>query len=498
MKLSVGQKVSTLALTAGLVITALVVSVRHEFSLIIASNTEVVTISSALQNHQEADMMHDALRSDVLAAQLAAINKDSAASDDVAADLAEHEKIFRASLAASKALPLNDTVRAELTAVEKPLNDYLAASRHLVETARTDTAAASAAMPQFMEAFSILEKRMAAISDTIEAGAHIVHEHSTTVATSFTRILWISAASALALLAALTFLISRSIPRPFLAIIEKLNDAAHANVSSADQVSHNSSALATASSEQAATLEETSASLEEISSVATRNAEAAQRAKDLARQAREAADQGTQGVTAMNAAMLDIKTSSDGIAKILKTIDEIAFQTNILALNAAVEAARAGEAGAGFAVVADEVRALAQRSAQAARETADKIEDSTRKSRRGAEVSEQISTSLSLIATKVREVDELVAEIATASSEQTTGIQQVNTAVSRMDEAVQLGAARAEEGAGVAQELSAQSILLQDSVTELARVVGGARKKSAAKSAADTRPAPAPLAPAAA
>ncbi|ATC66130.1 chemotaxis protein [Nibricoccus aquaticus] len=447
----------------------------------IASNTEVVTIASALQNHQQADMMHDALRSDVLAAQLAAINKDTAAADEVVADLFEHEKIFRDSLAASKALPLNDTIRAELTAVEKPLNDYLAASRHLVETARTDAAAANAAMPQFMEAFSMLEKRMAAISETIEAEALIVHEHSTTVANHFSRILWISATSALGLLAILTLIISRSIPRPFMAIIGKLNDASHANVSSADQVSQNSSALATASSEQAATLEETSASLEEISSVATRNAEAAQRAKDLARQAREAADQGTKGITAMNAAMLDIKTSSDGIAKILKTIDEIAFQTNILALNAAVEAARAGEAGAGFAVVADEVRALAQRSAQAARETADKIEDSTRKSRRGAEVSEQISTSLSQIATKVREVDDLVAEIANASSEQTTGIQQVNTAVSRMDEAVQLGAARAEEGAGVAQELSAQSILLQDSVTELARVVGGSRKSAAAK-----------------
>ncbi|MGC4072668.1 MAG: methyl-accepting chemotaxis protein [Nibricoccus sp.] len=421
-------------------------------------------------------MMHDALRADVLAALLAAAKHDTASADEVASDLAEHEKIFRNSLAANNALPLSENIRSALTAAAKPLAAYLASASHIAGLARQDEAAASAAMPEFMDSFSALEKRMAAISDKIEAEARATHEHSAAVEARFINVLWISAASALTLLAVLTFIISRSIPRPFLAIIARLNQAAQANVASSGQVSQNSTALATASSEQAATLEETSASLEEISSMAKRNAEAAQRAKELARQTRLAADTGAKGVASMNAAMADIKTSSDGIAKILKTIDEIAFQTNILALNAAVEAARAGEAGAGFAVVADEVRALAQRSAQAARETAEKIDDSTLKSRRGAEVSGQIATNLEQIAARVREVDEIVAEIATASSEQTTGLQQVNTAVSRMDETVQLGAARAEEGAGVAQELSAQSILLQDSISELARVVGGARK----------------------
>ena len=135
---------------------------------------------------------------------------------------------------------------------------------------------------------------------------------------------------------------------------------------------------------------------------------------------------------AMSSAMNDIKSSSDDIAKIIKTIDEIAFQTNILALNAAVEAARAGEAGAGFAVVADEVRNLAQRCAQAAKETASKIEDSVQKSTNGVEISAKVAISLQEIVSKTRQVDELAGEVATTSVEQSQGIEQVNTAVSHV------------------------------------------------------------------
>jgi hemerythrin-like metal-binding protein len=238
------------------------------------------------------------------------------------------------------------------------------------------------------------------------------------------------------------------------------------------QVTANSQALAEGASEQAASIEETSASLEEMSGMVKRNAENAQKANDSAKQARDAANSGAAQMGTMNAAMHAIKTSSDDIAKIVKTIDQIAFQTNILALNAAVEAARAGEAGLGFAVVADEVRALAQRSSQAAKETAAKIEGSISKTAQGVELSDKVAQSLAEILAKTRDVDELAAEVASASKEQSQGINQVNLAVGEMDKVTQRNAASAEESAAAAQELNSQVAALKQVADELLMLVG--------------------------
>jgi methyl-accepting chemotaxis protein len=236
--------------------------------------------------------------------------------------------------------------------------------------------------------------------------------------------------------------------------------------------------LADGSSEQAAALEETGASIEEMSSMTKRNAESAQQAKQVATEARTVVDAGASGMQRMTEAMAGIKTSSSEIAQIIKTIDEIAFQTNILALNAAVEAARAGDAGAGFAVVADEVRALAQRSATAAKETASKIEAALQKSEDGVRVSTEVSEMLTRIVGQVRRMDELVAEIASSSTEQSTGINQINETVSRMDRITQANAASAEESAAAAQELSSQSTNLQTLVDELQQLVGARHDKA--------------------
>jgi methyl-accepting chemotaxis protein len=281
----------------------------------------------------------------------------------------------------------------------------------------------------------------------------------------------------------LGILISQSIVRVLKRISASLSAGAEQTASAAGQVSGASQTLAEGASEQAASLEETSASLEEMASMTRRNAENAQSAKDLATQTRAAADAGAVDMQEMNEAMGAIKSSSDNIAKIIKTIDEIAFQTNILALNAAVEAARAGEAGMGFAVVADEVRNLAQRSADAAKETAAKIEDSIQKSGVGVELSAKVASRLEEIVTKARQVDELVAEIATASREQSQGIEQVNTAVTQMDKVTQGNAASAEESASASEELSAQAQTLKEAVAELLAMVGGANSHGTEKAA---------------
>ncbi len=319
--------------------------------------------------------------------------------------------------------------------------------------------------------------------------------HSASRGLSFTLIL--SAVAALSAIVA-GWLITRSISSRLRLMAAALGDGAVQVSAAAGQVSSSSQSLAGGASEQAASLEETSSSLEELSSMTKRNAEAAVAAKQLSGETRAAAETGNADMEAMRDAMNAIKTSSADIAKIIKTIDEIAFQTNILALNAAVEAARAGEHGAGFAVVAEEVRALAQRSATAAKETAAKIEDSIGKSEHGAVVSTKVAASLGIIVERARRVDELVAEISRASGEQNQGIGQINIAVSQMDKVTQSNAGNAEETAAAAEELNSQAASLKEVVHSLQTLIGGSAATAAAAApvAAPQRPErhPAPLA----
>ena len=283
----------------------------------------------------------------------------------------------------------------------------------------------------------------------------------------------------------LATLIIRSINSVLQAVTGALHEGATQTAAAANQVSASGQSLSEGASNQAASIEETNASMEEMSGMTRRTADNAAKMNDLAKAASTAAERGRGDMHALSAAMDAIKGSSDDIAKIIKTIDEIAFQTNILALNAAVEAARAGEAGQSFAVVADEVRNLAQRSAAAAKEISAKIEGAIGKTSQGVAISAKVATALDDIVAKARQVDGLAAEVAGASHEQTQGFEQINLAVGQMEKITQASAASAEESAAAAEELSAQAETMKEVVHELRGLVDGTRRREARPAAGD-------------
>jgi methyl-accepting chemotaxis protein len=322
--------------------------------------------------------------------------------------------------------------------------------------------------PLFSAQVAGVRKQVSDLQDAVGAAASANHQRNQALVFAL-------AVGGIVLGGVCAWWIGRSVSRPIAALAARLTSGASFTSNAAAQVSGASKAMADGSSRQAAALEESSASLEEMAGMTKANADHAQRAKQIANQARHAADTGTSDVKEMRTAMQAIVASSSEISKIIKTIDEIAFQTNILALNAAVEAARAGDAGLGFAVVADEVRALAQRSVQAARETAQKISDATARSEQGAQISERVAKSLDEITMRAREVDDIIGQIATASHEQSQGITQVTGAVADMDKVTQANAATAEQTSAAAAELDEQVAQLQRIVRELDVMVGGTK-----------------------
>ena len=339
---------------------------------------------------------------------------------------------------------------------------------------------------------------------------------------SFTMVLYVVSVICLAAIIGIALLMGRSIMAPLRAIfrglktfsvsefeltgkrlidvINGITQGSNQVSSAAEQVSQSSQMMAQGASEQASSLEEVSSSLEEMAamtrqntdnakqanSMATQNADNSRQATSMTGEMENAAKKCSEAAGRMSAANQKIKSSSDETAKIVKTIDEIAFQTNLLALNAAVEAARAGEAGKGFAVVAEEVRNLAQRSAEAAKNTSALIEESQQASGQGVQVSSEVAEMIDEIVGNVQKVNQIVTEvsvasdeqarllgeISTACEEQTQGIDQVNTAVSQLDQVTQSNASSSEESASASEELSAQAQQLNETILVLDDIVG--------------------------
>jgi len=254
--------------------------------------------------------------------------------------------------------------------------------------------------------------------------------------------------------------------------VQDLDQGAVQVASASQQVAASSQLVAQGASQQAASVEETSSATEEISAMTLKNADNLRAATELTVRTGEAIDEADRALTGMQTSMQEINTSCEKVGKIIRVIDEIAFQTNILALNAAVESARAGEAGMGFAVVADEVRNLAQRSAKAASETAGLIEESIAKSKQGRAHLDHVSGAIGKVTGSARQIASLVDGVKNGSAEQTRGIQSIASAMVRIEQVTQSSASSAEETAAVGQEMSAQANNLSDIVQRLHSMVG--------------------------
>ncbi|MBI5831551.1 MAG: hypothetical protein HZB16_04465 [Armatimonadetes bacterium] len=373
-----------------------------------------------------------------------------------------------------------DGIATQLASAAPGNEDHIASLRRDAKTAMAGLTAVS----QQRVALNEMNTRRAVVVDQVLAGANAIattgFDSMTKSATTTVSALRVSAfAISLALLlavavgVALAVTMSAGISRPLAGAIVRLQTSSEEVSSASTQMSEASQSMAAGASQQASSLEETSASLEEMSATTQQNADNAKQASHMANEARQAAEHGNAAMSQMVDVIGRISRSADETAAIIKTIDEIAFQTNLLALNAAVEAARAGDAGKGFAVVAEEVRNLAQRSADAAKNTAALIDQSQVNAHEGVDTSRAVAEALAQIASSVTKVTDLVDEVAAASREQAIGIGQVNIAVSQMEQVTQSVAAGAEETASGSEELSAQSHELREMVETLVNVVEG-------------------------
>jgi methyl-accepting chemotaxis protein len=487
-----------------LITGALSVYSKRKVDVALAANA---MLTSTLRNHSEADMMHDSLRGDVYEAVLAGQRHDTAHIKEVQKEFAEHAANFKKSIEANGNLAIDADIGTRLKSLQTPLEAYIRASEELIAIA-SDSEKALPKLEGFQQSFEALEKPMATLSDQIEALVKQRKQEVDDATRLSERIMIAVTALGVGLMSILGYLVLggvtgslRRVQRAvddlragsgdltyrlpplqgefgglstslnqFIGglhdIVSRVRDSAAAIRETAGQVEQGNRSLSARTESQAAGLEETASSMEQLTSTVKRNADSAGRANELAQSASQVATRGGETVRSVVTTMEGISESSRRIADIIGVIDSIAFQTNILALNAAVEAARAGEQGRGFAVVATEVRALAQRSAQAAKEIKALIQASVDQVDSGTRAVGDAGKTMEDIVASVKQVTNIISDISVASREQLGGIEQVNRAVTDMDTSTQQNAAMVEESAAAAEHMSNQA---QDLVAAVAR-----------------------------
>ena len=461
---------------------------------------------SALRNALEADMMHDAVRGDVLGILRATNLNDMKQYDEAVKDLEADGTWFREALEKNEALPLGTNIKEALARVKPKLADYLASGEKIAMLAKADFASANALVPEFQQTFLKLQDEQQKLFNLLESSHNdSIKDTDTVASTANNTVLFVMLIS---ILASLIFSIllakqvtgslrqalgmaarvarghlddrateSRSadetgqliaamneMRRSLANIVGQVRSGAQSVYATMDQIKVGNDSLSQRTEQQAATLEETAASTEELAATVRESAQDAREANQRATHAGDAAVRGGRIAAEAVQTMAEISASAKRIAEITSVIDGIAFQTNILALNAAVEAARAGEQGRGFAVVATEVRALAQRSADAAKEIKQLISASVAKVDSGAALVAQAGQAMQEIITAIGGVTELVSRVATTTQEQGQGIEQVNQAISQLDGVAQQNAALVEESSAAAESL-------RDEVRALTQVV---------------------------
>jgi len=510
--------------------------------------------TALLRNHMTADMMHDAIRGDVLSV----LRATSAGDLDVAANrqaLAKDSAALRKALAADAAYADAPTISAQAIRIKPLVDAYIATAERIADAAATDPARATALLPGFLQAFETLEGGMGTLSDTMETHLADVSAEATAIAHFANMLLAATTFATLAVILAIGFATRRFAIAPLLALVDALKrmtsgdmavaiparrrrdelgqlavatqdlrdqlvaaerakdeqtrlivdsfgkalarlaegdlvsrvdadltgpfarikadfnaavaalqstlatvtEAASSINHGADDIRQASDDLSQRTEQQAASLEETAAAMDEITSTVRETAAGAAQANRIVGEARAEADQSGEIVRRAVEAMHGIERASAEIGDIISVIDGISFQTNLLALNAGVEAARAGDAGKGFAVVASEVRALAQRSADAAKDVKTRITASSSQIGTGVRLVVDTGEALTRIIGRIGQIDELVANIAASAERQATGLHQINTAVSEMDGMTQQNAAMVEEATAAVRSLASDA-----------------------------------------